>query len=114
MEEKRARKNSKQQPEDPRAKIRIVPGTVSNAMLFKRLDCAEGEHLFTYAEEIDTLSKGRKSGAWSQKDDIMRQAFDNSICGQDYMSGQLMERDGEGVLQHADLWHADSCTPILQ
>jgi hypothetical protein len=50
------------------------------------LDCSEGEHLFTYAEEIDTLSKGRKSGAWSQKDDIMRQAFDNSICGQDYMS----------------------------
>jgi hypothetical protein len=86
MEEKRARKNSKQQPEDPRAKIRIVPATISNAMLFKRLDCSEGEHLFTYAEEIDTLSKGRKSGSWSQKDDIMRQAFDNSICGQDYMS----------------------------
>src|SRR5574344_304306 len=86
MEEKRARKNSKQQPEDPRAKIRIVPATISNAMLFKRLDCSEGEHLFTYAEEIDTLSKGRKSGTWSQKDDIMRQAFDNSICGQDYMS----------------------------
>ncbi len=86
MEEKRARKNSKQQPEDPRAKIRIVPATVSNAMLFKRLDCSCGEHLFTYAEEIDTLSKGRKSGAWSQKDDIMRQAFDNSVCGQDYMS----------------------------
>ncbi|WP_036878048.1 DUF3987 domain-containing protein [Xylanibacter oryzae] len=86
MEEKKARKNSKQQPEDPRAKIRIVPATISNAMLFKRLDCSESEHLFTYAEEIDTLSKGRKSGAWSQKDDIMRQAFDNSICGQDYMS----------------------------
>src|SRR5574344_529890 len=86
MEEKRARKNSKQQPEDPRAKIRIVPATISNAMLFKRLDCSCSEHLFTYAEEIDTLSKGRKSGAWSQKDDIMRQAFDNSICGQDYMS----------------------------
>src|SRR5574344_1084255 len=86
MEEKRARKNSKQQPEDPRAKIRIVPATISNAMLFKRLDCSEGEHLFTYAEEIDTLNKGRKSGSWSQKDDIMRQAFDNSICGQDYMS----------------------------
>ena len=86
MDEKKARKNSKQQPEDPRARIRIVPATISNAMLFKRLDCSEGEHLFTYAEEIDTLSKGRKSGMWSQKDDIMRQAFDNSICGQDYMS----------------------------
>jgi hypothetical protein len=86
LDEKKARKNSKQQPEDPRARIRIVPATISNAMLFKRLDCSEGEHLFTYAEEIDTLSKGRKSGTWSQKDDIMRQAFDNSICGQDYMS----------------------------
>jgi hypothetical protein len=86
MEEKKARKNSKQQPEDPRVKVRIVPATISNAMLFKRLDCSEGEHLFTHAEEIDTLSKGRKSGTWSQKDDIMRQAFDNSVCGQDYMS----------------------------
>ena len=86
LEERRAKRNSKQQPEDPRAKIRIVPATISNAMLFKRLDCAQGAHLFTYAEEIDTLSKGRKSGAWSQKDDIMRQAFDNSMAGQDYMS----------------------------
>ena len=30
---------------------------------------------FTYAEEIDTLSKGRKSGTWSQKDDISETGF---------------------------------------
>ena len=86
MEKKRRAKNAKEQPKDPEVVIRIVPPTVSNAMLFKRLDRAKGLHLFSFAEEIDTMTKGRKAGAWSQKDDLLRQAFDNSLGGQDYMS----------------------------
>lgn len=45
-----------------------------------------GEHCFSFVEEIDTLTKGQKAGAWCQKDDLLRQAFDNSIGGQDYLS----------------------------
>ena len=86
IEEKKSMKNAQKLPEDPRVKIRILPPLCSNAMLFKRLDCAGGEHCFSFVEEIDTLTKGQKAGAWCQKDDLLRQAFDNSVGGQDYLS----------------------------
>lgn len=85
-EEKKATKNKAKQPEDPRAVIRIIPATVSNCMLLKRADYAQEQHLITYAEEIDTLVRGNKAGSWSAKSDTLRQAFDNAIWGQDYMS----------------------------
>lgn len=79
-------KNKAKQPEDPHASVRIVPASISIAQLLKRLDNAEGKHLFTFCEEIDTLTKSNKSGAWSQKSDIYRNAFDNAEYGQDYIS----------------------------
>lgn len=85
-EELKRAKNSKKQPENPRAVIRIVPASISIAQLLKRLDYAEGKHLFTFCEEIDTLTKSNRSGAWSQKSDIYRNAFDNAEYGQDYIS----------------------------
>ncbi len=85
-EELKRSKNSKKQPENPRAKVRIVPASISVAQLLKRLDYADGQHLFTFCEEIDTLTKSNRSGAWSQKSDIYRNAFDNAVYGQDYIS----------------------------
>lgn len=86
MEKRKAAKNTKNQPEDPKAVIRLIPATASNAMILKRADYAQGLHLLTFAEEIDTLTKGNKAGAWSQKSDLYRMAFDNAEWGQDYMS----------------------------
>lgn len=85
-EELRRSKNKAKQPEDPRAAVRLVPASISIAQLLKRLDYADGKHLFTFCEEIDTLTKSNKSGAWSQKSDIYRNAFDNAEYGQDYIS----------------------------
>ena len=79
-------KNAKEQPEDPRACIRLLPPSVSIAKLLQRLDYAGQKHLLTFAEEIDTLTKSNRSGAWAQKSDIYRNAFDNAEYGQDYMS----------------------------
>ena len=79
-------KNSKKLPEEPEIIIRSVPATISIAKLLKRLDKSGGTHLFTYLEELDTLTKSNQAGAWSQKTDIYRNAFDNSEYGQDYMS----------------------------
>lgn len=79
-------KNTKEQPVDPRAVVRIIPASISIAKLLQRLDNANGKHLFSFCEEIDTLSKSNKAGAWSQKSDIYRNAFDNAEYGQDYMS----------------------------
>lgn len=85
-EELRRKKNAKDQPADPHAKIRIIPASVSIAKLLQRLDNAGGEHLFSFAEELDTVIKSNRGGAWSEKNDIYRNAFDNAEYGQDYMS----------------------------
>lgn len=85
-DELRKCKNKAKQPEDPHAAVRIVPASISIAQLLKRLDHADGKHLFTFCEEIDTLTKSNKSGSWSQKSDIYRNAFDNAEYGQDYIS----------------------------
>lgn len=79
-------KNKREQPADPHPVIRIIPVAVSVAKLLKRLDNANRQHLFSYTEEIDTLTKTNKAGAWAQKSDIYRLAFDNGEYGQDYMS----------------------------
>ena len=86
QEQLRKAKNSKQQPEEPRVCIRKVPVSISIAKLLKRLDNAQGQHLISICEEIDTLNKTNRAGAWSEKTDLMRNAFDNTEYGQDYMS----------------------------
>ena len=82
----RKAKNSKQQPEEPVVCIRNVPVSISIAKLLKRLDNAQGQHLIGICEEIDTLNKTNRAGTWSEKTDLMRNAFDNTEYGQDYMS----------------------------
>ena len=79
-------KNEKKQPEEPTTIIRVIPASISIAKLLKRLDLSQGLHLFSYVEELDTLTKTNRAGAWSQKSDIYRNAYDNAIYGQDYIS----------------------------
>lgn len=85
-EKLRQSKNAKEQPEDPKAVIRCLPATVSNAVLLKRADMAHELALYTFAEEIDTIVRSNKAGTWSQKNDIYRMAFDGAEWGQDYMA----------------------------
>ena len=85
-EKLRASKNSKLQPEDPRACPRNNGVSVSVAKLLQLLTYAEGKHLIGIGEEMDTLVKSERAGAWSQKSDIYRLAFDNAEYGQAYMS----------------------------
>ena len=84
-EKLRSAKNSKQQPVNPKAMIRLVPGSISNSKLLERLDYAEGKHLFSFVEEVDTLNRTNRT-SWSGKSDIYRLSFDNAEYGQDYMS----------------------------
>lgn len=79
-------RNAKEQPEEPPVKVRVIPASVSVARLLQRMSAAGGSHLFTFCEEMDTLTKSNRSGAWAQKSDIYRNAFDNAVYGQDYMS----------------------------
>ena len=85
-EKLRASKNSKNQPEDPHACPRNNGVCISIAKLLQLLTYAEGKHLISIGEELDTLVKSEKAGVWSQKSDILRLAFDNGFYGQNYMS----------------------------
>ena len=82
----RATKNTKNQPEDPHACPRNNGVAISIAKLLQLLTYAEGKHLIGIGEEMDTLVKSERAGAWSQKSDIYRLAFDNAEYGQAYMS----------------------------
>ena len=87
-EKLRSAKNSKFQPEDPHACPRNNGVAISVAKLLQLMTYAEGKHLIGYGEEMDTLVKSERAGAWSQKSDIYRLAFDNAEYGQAYMSEQ--------------------------
>ncbi len=82
----RIAKNSKQQPENPRACPRNNGVNISIAKLLQLLSYSEGKHLIGIGEEIDTLVKSERAGVWSQKSDIYRLGFDNAKYGQNYMS----------------------------
>lgn len=84
----RASKNSKNQPQDPRACPRNNGVNISIAKLLQLLTYSEGKHLIGIGEEMDTLVKSERAGVRSQKSDIYRLAFDNAEYGQAYMSDQ--------------------------
>lgn len=86
MESYRRCKADERKPDDPKPVIRFIPITISVALLLKRLDQAKGQHLLSVCEEVDTVTKTNKAGAWSEKTDIYRVGFDAGDYGQDYMS----------------------------
>lgn len=79
-------KADERKPDAPKPVIRYIPFTISIAQLLKRLDQAKGVHLISVCDEVDTVMKTNKAGAWSEKTDVYRQAFDGGEYGQDYMS----------------------------
>lgn len=85
-QKKNIAKKTSDVPEEPLTCIRLLPPQTSNSTLLKRADLSNDKHLMIFTEELDSLYKSERSGAWSQKSDIYRKAFDNAEIGQDYMS----------------------------
>lgn len=85
-EKRRNRRADEALPPEPKTIIRNVPITISCSALLKRMMNAEGRHIYSFGEELDTLSKSNRSGAWSEKTDCYRLSFDNGDWGQDYLS----------------------------
>ena len=71
-------------PPDPKVCLLNPAINISCAQLLRRFHRAKGHHLFSFAEELDTMVKSNRSGCWSEKYDVYRYAFDNSEWGQDY------------------------------
>lgn len=78
--------NPGEDAEDPMAEIRIIEPNIGVSAFLKRAISAKGKHLFTYTPEVETVTKNNKAGAWSQKNDLFRIAYDNEEWGQHRIS----------------------------
>ena len=83
--EKEKKKGAKQLPDKPAPCIRLLSATSSNGKLLEMAQNALGQPLCIVTEEIDESSRANKNGAWADKSDIFRKAFDGATWGQDYL-----------------------------
>ena len=91
-----AKKNG-EEVENPCAQIRIIEPNIGVSAFLERALYAKDKHLFTYAPEIETVLKNNKGGAWTEKNDLFRLAYDNKPWGQhriskDSFSGKITLR----------------------
>lgn len=84
--EKEKKRGAKQLPDKPTPCIRCLSATSSNGYLLSTAQNALGQPLCVITEEIDESNRANKAGAWADKSDIFRKAFDGSSWGQDYLT----------------------------
>lgn len=100
---KRAAKNKKQQPEEPKLPVRCLTLNNTVANLAERLANTEGKHAFSFTPEADTVAQKWKS-AMSDFSVMLRQAYDGT-------SYEREARSAEAVNVHIDrlLWNVVMC-----
>ena len=81
--ESEKKKGAKQLPDKPEPCIRVLNATSSNGFLMERAQSSLGQPLCVITEEIDESARANKNGAWADKSDIYRKAFDGALWGQD-------------------------------
>lgn len=74
---KRAAKNKKEQPEEPKLPVRCLTLNNTVANLAERLANTEGKHAFSFTPEADTVAQKWKS-AMSDFSVMLRQAYDGT------------------------------------
>ena len=84
--EREKKKGAKQLPDKPTPCMRVLSATSSNGMLLERAKASLGQPLCVITEEIDESARANKNGAWADKSDIYRKAFDGAVWGQDYLT----------------------------
>lgn len=79
---KRLQKSANEKaPDDPHTTMRIIPPKNSEVELMSQMRDNCGYHMFTFAPEMDSWSKGVRA-AGGNKDDMVRIAWDNGEYGQ--------------------------------
>lgn len=100
---KRAAKNKKEQPEEPKLPIRILTLNNTVANLADRLANTEGKHAFSFTPEADTVAQKWRSGL-SDFSVMLRQAYDGT-------SYEREAKSADAVNVHIDrlLWNVTMC-----
>ena len=102
-ERKRAAKNKKEQPEEPKLPVRCLTLNNTVANLAERLANTSGKHAFSFTPEADTVAQKWRS-AMSDFSVMLRQAYDGT-------SYQREARSADAVNVHIDhlLWNVVMC-----
>ena len=100
---KRAAKNKKDQPEEPKLPVRCLTLNNTVANLAERLANTNGQHAFSFTPEADTVAQKWRS-AMSDFSVMLRQAYDGT-------SYEREARSAEAVNVHIDrlLWNVVMC-----
>ena len=100
---KRAAKNKKEQPEDPKYPVRWLTLNTTVANLADRLANTRGKHAFSFTPEADTVSQKWRT-AMSDFSVMLRQAYDGTPYDREAKSA-------EAVNVHIDklLWNVVMC-----
>ena len=100
---KRAAKNKKEQPEEPKLPVRCLTLNNTVANLAERLANTEGKHAFSFTPEADTVAQKWKS-AMSDFSVMLRQAYDGTRYERE-------ARSADAVNVHIDrlLWNVVMC-----
>ena len=100
---KRAAKNKKDQPEEPKLPVRCLTLNNTVANLAERLANTEGKHAFSFTPEADTVAQKWRS-AMSDFSVMLRQAYDGT-------SYEREARSADSVNVHIDrlLWNVVMC-----
>ena len=102
-ERKRAAKNKKEQPEEPKLPVRCLTLNNTVANLAERLANTGGKHAFSFTPEADTVAQKWRS-SMSDFSVMLRQAYDGT-------SYQREARSADAVNVHIDhlLWNVVMC-----
>ena len=100
---KRAAKNKKEQPEDPKYPVRCLTLNTTVANLADRLANTQGKHAFSFTPEADTVSQKWRT-AMSDFSVMLRQAYDGTPYDREAKSA-------DAVNVHIDklLWNVVMC-----
>lgn len=100
---KRAAKNKKEQPEEPKLPVRCLTLNNTVANLAERLANTEGKHAFSFTPEADTVAQKWKS-TMSDFSVMLRQAYDGT-------SYEREARSADAVNVHIEhlLWNVVMC-----
>jgi len=100
---KRAAKNQKSQPEEPKLPVRFITLNTTVANLAERLANTDGKHAFSFTPEADTVAQKWRS-AMSDFSVMLRQSYDGSRYERE-------ARSAEAVNVHIEhlLWNVCMC-----
>ena len=100
---KRAAKNKKEQPEEPKLPVRCLPLNNTVANLAERLANTDGKHAFSFTPEADTVAQKWRS-TMSDFSVMLRQSYDGSRYDRE-------ARSADAVNVHIEhlLWNVTMC-----